>query len=280
MSATAVPRVSWGPRSRRRKTVDLDPESGDLVEGSRERRQQPLARREQLASLVVGGSFLAVAIPLALLSDSSRHPSAATVLVMLGSYALASRVEFEVGAGVGIATELLLVPMLFLLPTAVVPLAVTAGSRSGSLRCTMAGATTSSVWRFSPGTPGTLSDLRLCSWPPASRRRTGQIGRSTSPRSARRSSSIIGPQPWGMDRTRVEPRLQLRYMGWVWAVDLGALAPIGLVVAFVSVEAPAVVLMVLPLLGLLSLFARQRRIGIDRALQARSRLPRHCLSAR
>jgi putative nucleotidyltransferase with HDIG domain len=55
-------------------------------------------------------------------------------------------------------------------------------------------------------------------------------------------------------------------MGWVWAVD-GALAPVGLAVAFLAVDHVGAVLLVLPLLGLLALFAQQRKIGIDRALE-------------
>jgi putative nucleotidyltransferase with HDIG domain len=64
----------------------------------------------------------------------------------------------------------------------------------------------------------------------------------------------------------LRPRSHLRYMCWVWAVD-GALAPIGLLVAFAAVDSPVFVLLILPLVGLLALFARQHRFGIDRALE-------------
>jgi putative nucleotidyltransferase with HDIG domain len=62
------------------------------------------------------------------------------------------------------------------------------------------------------------------------------------------------------------PRAHFRFMGWVWAVD-GALAPVGLAVAFAAVDQPVAVLLVVPLLGLLALFARQRSVGIDQALE-------------
>ena len=55
-------------------------------------------------------------------------------------------------------------------------------------------------------------------------------------------------------------------MVWVWTLD-AALAPIGFVVALVAVGAPASVLLVPPLIGLLGVFARQRQVGIDRALE-------------
>jgi hypothetical protein len=117
----------------RSRSTDLDPEGGGLVQETRERRSRPLAASERLASVVFGGSFLAAAIPLALLVDSSRRPELPTVLLLLAVYAVASKVEFEVGAGSGVATELVLVPMLFLLPVSSVPLAVAGGLALGEL---------------------------------------------------------------------------------------------------------------------------------------------------
>lgn len=44
----------------------------------------------------------------ALGSVSTRHPPVETVLVLLVAYAVASKVEFEIGAGYAVPTELLL----------------------------------------------------------------------------------------------------------------------------------------------------------------------------
>jgi len=60
--------------------------------------------------------------------------------------------------------------------------------------------------------------------------------------------------------------MHLRFMVWVWALD-AALAPVGFALALAAVDAPASVLLVLPLIGLLGVFARQRQVGIDRALE-------------
>ena len=132
MSSIATSRAA-GIESAAPTSVDLDPEVDGLYERTRERRSSPLARTERVASLVVGGSFLAVAVPLALLHGTSRHPSLWTVLLLLAVYAVASQVEFEVGAGSGVPTELVLVPMLFVLPVSWVPLAVAAGLALGEL---------------------------------------------------------------------------------------------------------------------------------------------------
>ena len=49
------------------------------------------------------------------------------------------------------------------------------------------------------------------------------------------------------------------------------LAPIGLLVAFAAVHHPALVVIVLPLVGLLALFAREREQRIDAALELAGR---------
>src|SRR6185312_9539954 len=59
---------------------------------------------------------------------------------------------------------------------------------------------------------------------------------------------------------------QLPFMGWAILVD-SALAPIGFAIALAASIHPAGVLLVLPLLGLLAEFARERRARIDHALE-------------
>jgi HD-GYP domain-containing protein (c-di-GMP phosphodiesterase class II) len=62
------------------------------------------------------------------------------------------------------------------------------------------------------------------------------------------------------------PRSQLAAFKSVWVMD-AALAPVGLAVAIASVHASYGFLLVLPLVGLLSLFAREHRASIDNALE-------------
>src|SRR5262249_61760260 len=71
----------------------------------------------------------------------------------------------------------------------------------------------------------------------------------------------------------VRPSVQLRAMLWVYAIDAG-LAPIGLAVAFAAQESPYGVVLALPLVGLLSVFARERRGGGDPPLPLRGAHPR------
>ena len=60
----------------------------------------------------------------------------------------------------------------------------------------------------------------------------------------------------------------LRAMASVYVIDAG-LAPIGLAVAFAAQSSPYGVLLALPLIGLLSIFARERRVRIDHELELR-----------
>lgn len=50
-----------------------------------------------------------------------------TALLLVGVYALAYRIEFEIGSGLAVPAQLLFVPMLFMLPLGLVPFAVAAG---------------------------------------------------------------------------------------------------------------------------------------------------------
>src|SRR5437868_1765517 len=102
--------------------VPAEPET--LVAESRMRLRSPLAGRDRVASLGLAAVFLSVSLTFALLYDDGRSPSLWTVGLLVLLYASAARVEFEVGAGTVVPTELVLVPMLFLLPLGFVPLFV------------------------------------------------------------------------------------------------------------------------------------------------------------
>ena len=64
----------------------------------------------------------------------------------------------------------------------------------------------------------------------------------------------------------VSPLSLVRFMVWIWAVDL-ALTPIALLAAVGSSAHPTLVVFTLPLIGLLAYFARERQVRIDHALE-------------
>jgi len=64
----------------------------------------------------------------------------------------------------------------------------------------------------------------------------------------------------------ISPRLFIRDLALAWGVD-ATLAPIGLLAALAAVQQAAAFLLVLPLVGLLRTFARERRSRVDHALE-------------
>ena len=92
---------------------------------------------------------------------------------------------------------------------------------------------------------------RRCSSPPRS-------SRSRSP-----TSSISGLRLWAA--VGVDPRDDLRAYAWTYFVDF-LLAPIGLLAAWAADELPASPAALLPLAGLLALFAHERRGRMENAV--------------
>jgi putative nucleotidyltransferase with HDIG domain len=83
------------------------------------------------------------------------------------------------------------------------------------------------------------------------------------------ASQVVFDAAFGTLRERLEigisPELQLRLLVWIYAVDV-ALAPIGVLAGVAAERTPVAVALVLPLMGLFVVFARERRERIDNAL--------------
>ena len=104
----------------------------ELVKDARDRNARPLEGRERIGEAVLAAGFLLVAIPMAFLFGSGPvDPTTAALLV--AGFVIASRIKFETGAGYTNPTQLVFVPMLFLLPVATVPLFVAAANLIGEL---------------------------------------------------------------------------------------------------------------------------------------------------
>jgi HD-GYP domain-containing protein (c-di-GMP phosphodiesterase class II) len=247
----------------------FDPDEQRVIEEQRARRLHRLARRELLSTGLFAGGFLVVALLMAALMPSHRSPGIAAVLVLIGAYAAAFRLDFEVGSGSAVPTQLILVPMLFVLPLGFVPLAVAAGILAGSLDEYARGSLrlgrvvlrVVNAWHaVGPALVLGLAGERppsLSDWPLYLAALLSQFALDFAC-SAGREWLALG----------VRPSVQLRAMVRVYAIDAG-LAPVGLAVAFASQSSPYGVVLALPLVGLLSVFARERRVRIDHELELR-----------
>ncbi len=113
-----------GPRSPNTRRVT----SADRLVGEARARQpvrMPTRERVVVGGLAVGFLLAAAAIAAYLPSDRTADP--ATLALLVGMYAVFSRVEFEVGSGYAVPEQLVFVPMLFLAPLPLVPVLVAAG---------------------------------------------------------------------------------------------------------------------------------------------------------
>jgi HD-GYP domain-containing protein (c-di-GMP phosphodiesterase class II) len=248
----------------------LDPDADGLILASRTRRHLRLGDRDRLASLLIGGGFLAAAVAIAATASTARMHELWTLPFFVLLYAAASRVEFEAGTSVSLPTQLVFVPMLFVLPLRFVPLSVLAAfvvrkplafwrsrARVDRLLLMMV-----SAWH----TIGPVAVLALASAP---------ADRAPTWRHWPIYLGALGAQfacDFGACSTRdwvglgVSPRAAVRYLGWIYLVD-AALATVGLLVAFQAASRPPLALLVVPLVLLLRLFSTERKQRVDHALE-------------
>jgi HD-GYP domain-containing protein (c-di-GMP phosphodiesterase class II) len=249
--------------------IGFDPEEQRVIEEQRARRLQRLARRELLSIAVLAGGFLVAGCSTAAFLPSNESPAIPAVVLLILAYAAAFRLDFEVGTGSAVPTALIFVPMLFILPVGFVPLAVAAGTVLGSLdecvrgelRLARVPIRIVNAW-YSVG-PAVVLGLagdrapRLSDWPLYLLALVSQFALDALC-TAGREWLALG----------VRPSVQFRAMFWVYAIDAG-LAPAGLAVAFASQSSPYGVVLTVPLIALLSTFARDRRVRIDHELELR-----------
>lgn len=245
----------------------LDLVQQDAVAGMRTARRGGLSRRDRVAVLVLGGGFLVTAILLAVLIPTQRSPSLFAVAALVVAYGLVSRIEFELGSGSLVPTELLLVPMLFALPLGWVPLAVAAAYVGGSAVDAARGRIN---WK--------RISLRLVdSWHVVGPVLVLGLAGEAEPTwsdwpiyvvalLAQYVFEFASCAAWERFVNGTNPVVLVRYMARSQLAD-AALAPIGLAIAFAAPDDPVGAALAIPLVALLSVFARERRARIDHELE-------------
>jgi HD-GYP domain-containing protein (c-di-GMP phosphodiesterase class II) len=238
-----------------------------LIEQTRRNVARRLVDRDLHASLLLGVAFLVTALILAFTVDSARPSDPLTMLLLVAGYAVASRVDFEIGTGYACPTQLVLVPMLVLLPVPSVPLLVLAGLLLGGAPDYVRGRV-----------PVGRSLLRLVnSWHavgPALILLAAGEPRPTPGHLPIYAAALLAQFVFDFASTAARDRLGLGVpplsllpvMAWIWVVD-SALTPIAILAALGSLAHPELVLFSLPLIGLLAHFARDRKSHIDKALE-------------
>ena len=238
-----------------------------LLTGEERLARRQRERREILVHSLGAASFLAAAALLAALAPWGERLSVTSLVLVLVTWVAVERVKFAVASGWARPTMLAFVPMLFMLPTPIVPLiamvAILLGQSvaiiRGRTRLAMIPAFIGDAWfTIGPALVIVLGGAQLFSWshwPIYVAALVAQILFDLA------ASTMI---PWFAER--IDPRPQLPLMAWIYAVD-AMLAPLGLVVAAVAVDRPGLVLLTLPVVGLFALFARERQQRLDAILE-------------
>src|SRR6266481_2946015 len=110
-----------------RRAPELHPEVERLIVETRKRVHLGLLPRDRVVSYGLAAGFLVASLAFLATAHTSHHPAVFTVVLYTALYGLLSRVGFEIGLGHAIPVQLVLVPMLFVLPLPWVPLCVAAG---------------------------------------------------------------------------------------------------------------------------------------------------------
>jgi Stage II sporulation protein E (SpoIIE) len=226
------------------------------------------AQRLLITEAVTAAIFVIGAGALAVLGHSVRSLSPWALAVTAVSYLIASRVHYPVGSGWTAPTQLIFVPMLFVLPTTLVPLIVAA--------CSVAD-------RVPAAVRGPVAPARLLA----------RIGDSFYALGPALVLVAFGGQTFSWDRwpllllaflaqmvfdlaaglartwaaERVPPSVQLP-MAWVYGTD-ASLSCIGVFIAASAVDRAGLVLLALPLVGLQGLLARERQQRLEAGLALR-----------
>jgi putative nucleotidyltransferase with HDIG domain len=244
----------------------LSPEVEELLDAFEQRTPQRFSRRERIVETAMAVSFLAVAVAMAAFLHSGRPLALSATVALVVAYAITSRVKFPIGYGFTVPTQLVFIPMLFLLPAEAVPLLVAAGISLGNVpdylrRTTHPDRTVSSFgdsWHsVGPALVVALAgspDPTWSAWPLYAAILAAQFA-SDGAASTVRDGLALG----------ISPKLQPELLGWVFLVDL-LLTPIGLLAAVAGQDDPYAALLTLPLAGLLVVFARERKTRIGQAL--------------
>ena len=233
---------------------------------SRERRPLPMERRELAAQTLVALAFLAAAGLLIGLGFSGEVNVIDLVLLVLAA-AVLGRLEFETGAGYTVPIQLIFVPMLFVLPPAIVPLATAAALTLDRIPDILAGRrhpqrlviSLGDAWfAIGPALVFVLAGLngpQLGDWPLYLLALVAQFAGDYLSAAVR--------ERLGHGQAATPP---LRVMGEIWLVD-ALLSMAGLLAAYATVVQAHAYLLVLPPATLLAAVSRERRERIGSAIE-------------
>ena len=188
-------------------------------------------------------------------------------VALVAAYALVARAEFPAGAGFAVPTQVVLVPMLLLLPTPTVPLLVALAliittlidALRGRVARDRALLSVADAWfALAPAAVlivGGAQTPDWADWPVYVAALLAMIALD---------SVIYVARVWAC--LGEDPRTVLGELKMAHRVD-ALLFPVGLLAAFAAVDQPYAVLLVVPLAGLFTIFAGERTARVEQAIE-------------
>jgi HD-GYP domain-containing protein (c-di-GMP phosphodiesterase class II) len=213
-------------------------------------------------------SFVVVALAMALWLDSPRALDIPTLAVLVAAYVVTCRAKFDLADGYAVPTELVLVPMLFLLPTPIVPLVVSVSWLLGRLIDYAQGTASAhrafhvfgDCWHaVGPALVLIVAGAQVFAWDEWPIYAVALLAQFAF------DFGVNTVRTWLIDGT--SPRAELNLIAPAYALDL-ALAPVGLLAAFAAIElGEGVCLLVIPLAMVLAVLSGERQKRVDQALE-------------
>jgi HD-GYP domain-containing protein (c-di-GMP phosphodiesterase class II) len=237
-----------------------------LIEG-RSRAVRDLTGREALGRIAMLGVFVVGATAMLLLTHPDRQFHLWLIVGFVAAYGVVSSIGIEVGSGLALPTELVLIPMLFVIPANVVPWVVAGGLIAARLPDLLRGSVSLERIAVLPGNaffsfgPALVF---LVAREPAADWRGGAIVAAAV--AAQFAFDFFGACLLEWLALGVRPAELLRPLAWTFAID-AMVAPFAYGVAVADRAQRGAMLLAIPLLVLFALFARERRERLDSLLE-------------
>ena len=236
----------------------------EFIADTMQRRRLKMSARERFAEVLLSGGFV-VAVALLWRADPPGSFALAPALVCFAVLVVAGRIRIDTPYGCTVPTQLAFVPLLFAMPVAAVPVAVVAAMAIANLVDILSGkmrpsrlvkAIPNAWWAIGPVAVFVLAD--------------------TSPRQAgpllliaALAAQMLVDFATGSLRNAIGRHATFADFvrdGWIWVVDT-ALSGVALLVAEEIHAHPIAALAPLPLLGLVAMFAHERRQRLESLIE-------------
>jgi putative nucleotidyltransferase with HDIG domain len=223
----------------------------------------PLTAAERRSAAVVGGGFVLAVLALLVLSPSHGQVDVLRAAFCIAALTVAVHVRFEVGGSFTAPTQLAYVPLLFTLPPALVPPATLLALTAAGALDVVRGHLGPSRLAHLPGNCWfTIGPAIVLSAAPADLTVGHAEGWLAAAVAAQFASDFVASAV----RERLAGGATLREQAaealWIAGVD-AALTPVAVLGAWALHEQPLAVLSFIPLVGVLSIFARERTRRIE-----------------